>query len=237
MNTMKKILVALLCATLLMSLSLPALAEEDDQTLTISGTANITLKPDYATLELGVVSLGATVKDAQQENATLITAVIEALKQNGLTDDDIHTSNFNVNTNYSYDYEKNTQTFTGYEVSNMLSVKVSDVGMVGTVLDAAMNAGANRSYGINFGSTAENDAYDKALTRAVEDARHKAEVLAAACGVDLVKITSINATSGGMYYGVSNTFRYDAKDAAAGTTILQGDVTVSATVTLTFQVR
>ena len=108
------------------------------------------------------------------------------------------------------------------------------------MVDAAMAAGANTTYGIAFSSTQANEAYQKALRRAVEDAVQKAQVLADAAGVKLGKLKSINAEQslsalarGDL--GVSNVFTYEAKAADAGTAITSGDVTVSASVVLEYE--
>ena len=106
-------------------------------------------------------------------------------------------------------------------------------------LDAAVDAGTNTTYGIAFSSTQENEAYQKALARAVEDAMQKAQVLANAAGVQLGGLTLINATKNTTgytdTYGISNVFTFSEKAADRGTTITSGDVTVSAEVVLEYR--
>ncbi|MBR0406681.1 MAG: SIMPL domain-containing protein [Clostridia bacterium] len=236
---MMKKLMAVCLAVLLLSLSAPALAENEPRLIRVSGSAAVSLAADTATLQIGVNTKKPTVMEAQKENAALMNAVLDALHELGIEDQDIVTSQFNVSSQYDYSvssFGQETRTLY-YDVQNNVSVTVHDLTLIGQVLDAAMEAGANTSYGITFSSTKENEAYQKALTRAVEDAMQKASVLAAAAKVQLGELMSINATQnqytlGG--YGVSNTYAYEAKAMDRGTVITSGDITVSADVVLEY---
>lgn len=236
---MKKI-IAVCLAALLIALSLPALAEENPRLIRVNGNAVVALAADTATLQIGVNTRKSTVQEAQKENAALMNAVLDALHAIGIEDQDIMTSMFNVSSQYDYSVSSFGQEVRKlfYEVQNNVSVTVHDLSLIGQVLDAAMEAGANTSYGITFSSTKQNEAYQKALTRAVEDAVQKASVLAAAAKVQLGNLVSINATqnqylAGG--YGISNVYTYEAKSMDRGTVITSGDITVSADVTLEYE--
>lgn len=239
---MKKLLTVCLIAALLTALALPALAEEDERLIRVSGNATIALAADTATIQIGVNTRSESVQEAQKENAELMAAVMDAIKGLGIEDKDIVTSQFNVFSNYEYESAsfgvESRKLY--YQVQNNVTVTVHDLSTIGAVLDAAMEAGANTSYGIDFSSTQANEAYQKALTRAVEDAMMKAKVLADAAGVQLGKLVTINASQQSMSafsrgtYGASNTFVYEAKMADAGTAISSGDVSVTAEVELVY---
>ena len=236
---MKKI-VAVCLAAMLIAVALPALAEENSRLIRVSGNAVIALAADTATLQIGVNTKKPTVQEAQKENAALMNAVLDALHAIGIEDSDIVTSQFNVSSQYDYSsssFGMETRTLY-YDVQNTVSVTIHDLSIIGQVLDAAMEAGANTSYGISFSSTQQNEAYQKALTRAVEDAVRKAGILAAAANVQLGNLVSINATQNQYFaggYGVSNIFTYEAKSMDRGTAITSGDITVSAEVTLEYE--
>ena len=235
---MKK-MIAVCLACLLIVLSVPALAEENPRLIHVSGSATVALAADTATLQIGVNTKKPTVQEAQKENAALMNAVLEALHAIGIEDQDIMTSQFNVSSMFDYSVSSLGQEIRTqyYEVQNNVSVTVHDLSLIGQVLDAAMEAGANTSYGITFSSTKQNEAYQKALTRAVEDAMQKAGVLAAAAKVQLGNLVSMNATQNHAAgsYGVSNFFAYEAKAMDRGTVIASGDITVSADVTLEYE--
>ena len=240
---MKKFLAVFAAVLLMVSLALPALAE-NDRVIQVSGSGVVSLAADTATLQIGVNTRKESVKEAQKENANLMAAVMEAIKKAGIEEKDIMTSQFNVFSSYEYSTSvlgKETRT-PYYEVQNTVTVIIHDLSMVGAVLDAVMDAGANTTYGISFSSTQANEAYQKALTRAVEDAITKAKVLSAAAGVELGELICIDATknSNGYYretYGITNSYSYAEKMADAGTSITGGDLTVTADVVLEYAIR
>ena len=240
---MKKFLAVFAAVLLMVSLALPALAE-NDRVIQVSGSGVVSLVADTATLQIGVNTRKESVKEAQKENANLMAAVMEAIKKAGIEEKDIMTSQFNVFSSYEYSTSvlgKETRT-PYYEVQNTVTVIIHDLSMVGAVLDAVMEAGANTTYGISFSSTQANEAYQKALTRAVEDAMIKAKVLSAAAGVELGELIRIDATknSNGYYretYGITNSYSYAEKMADAGTSITGGDLTVTANVVLEYAIR
>ena len=240
---MKKFLAVFAAVLLMVSLALPALAE-NDRVIQVSGSGVVSLAADTASLQIGVNTRKESVKEAQKENANLMAAVMEAIKKAGIEEKDIMTSQFNVFSSYEYSTSvlgKETRT-PYYEVQNTVTVIIHDLSMVGAVLDAVMEAGANTTYGISFSSTQANEAYQKALTRAVEDAMTKAKVLSAAAGVELGELIRIDATknSNGYYretYGITNSYSYAEKMADAGTSITGGDLTVTADVVLEYAIR
>ena len=240
---MKKLIVICLIAVLMTAFAIPALAE-GDRMIHVGGNATVALAADTATVQIGVNTKSETVQEAQKENARLMAAVMEALRGLGLEDKDIVTNQFNVFSSYEYETTsmlKETRK-QYYEVQNTVTVTVHDLSLIGAVLDAAMEAGANTTYGISFSSSQANEAYQKALTRAVEDAMTKAKVLAQAAGVELGALVNINATQNTAAYsrdayGAANYYLYSAKAADEATTISGGDVTVSAEVTLEYEMK
>lgn len=237
---MKKLLLIGLALTLCLTVFAPALAEEKSVIRAV-GKANVALAADTVSLQLGVNTQKETVREAQSENARLMAAVMEAIHALGVKDEDIVTSQFNVYSMYDYSVdelgrEKRTPY---YQVENIVTVTLHDLTLIGAVLDAAMDAGANTSYGVSFTSSQANEAYLQALTRAVEDAAQKAKVMAQAAGVQLGKLLRIDdgetANSWNMETpAVSNTYSYEAKAADIGTAISSGNVIVTAEVTLEY---
>lgn len=228
---MKK-LISLLCAMLL--LALPTLALADDAHLTVTGTATITLPADRAILSIGVRTTAATATDAAAQNADGITALLAALEAAGILPEDITTAEYNIYPNY--DYIDGVSSLTGYQITNMLSVVVRDVTQIGKVLDAAINAGANETYGISFTSTRQAEAQDEALTAAIAEAQRKGALMAEAAGMQLGGIEEITENGGG--YAVYSNAKFDMAAGMVGsTTILADGVDVTATVTITFELK
>ena len=232
---MKKLLALLLC------LLLPAFALADEPilaaegaTITVTGSASVTLKADYAQVTVGVSTSAATVDEASRKNTEAIHAVIAALKEAGVLEEDIATSNYSVHAEYDYS-SLGGQKLTGYNVSNQLNVVIRDMEHIGATLDKATAAGANNIYGIQFLSTQADAAQDEATAYAVSDAMRKARLLADAAGLELGGILSLQESTGGVYVTARN---YAFKDAAvAGNSILPDDASVTASVTMVFEVK
>lgn len=230
---MKKFL-AVLMALLLVCCG----AMADEKMVRVSGNATVSLAADRVEVQIGINTKADAPSAAQQENNAITNRVMATLKALGLEDKDMATSNFSI---YSYtEYVGSVLTVekTVYNASNTLTVQVKDITRCGEVLSAAIEAGASQIYGFNFGSSQESEAYEKALVRAVEDAARKAQVLTAAAGKTLGELVEIECVDNSGYWtntsvGVTNTLktRAEAEDAI----IIRGDLTVSASVVLTYQ--
>ena len=233
---MKKLLsVILVLALLLPCIALAeTVAVADDATITVTGSASVTLKADYARISVGVSSKAATVEQAANENNAAIFAVIEALKEAGVAEEDIATSNYSVYAEYDY-ASFGGQKLTGYNVTNQLTVIIRDMEHIGATLDKATAVGANNIYNIEFLSTKADEAQDEATVYAVQDAMRRAKLLASAAGLNLGGIKSISDTVAS--YGIVTRSYASKLDAVAGNSILPDDTSVSASVTIVFELK
>lgn len=215
-------------------------AEEATQRLiSVTGDATVSVKPDMATLSLGVETNGATAQAAQRDNATKMSAVVAALKDAGIAADDIQTSNFSLYPVYESQYDKTRvdpnpkQVLTGYRCGNTVTAKVKVIARVGTVIDMAVGAGATNVNGISFDVQNPEQYKNDALTAAVKNARAKADVMAGAAGVT---ITGIKTISDG-YTSVMpmrDVLGYGVAASAVPTTIEPGMVTITGSVRIDF---
>lgn len=236
-----KALSIILAFALVVSLSLTAAAAEQTPsapaTVTANGSATVSLMADTATIQIGASTRKPSVIAAQSENDTIVNAILEALVAAGIPKEDTATSYYNVNVIQPDPYAQPQVTEVQYEVSNMLYVAIKDLTKLSAVIEAASNAGANSIYGLTFASSKNQEAYDKALTRAVEDAARKAAVLAKAVGRELGDVVSVGderVFNGA--YGYMNNMDMMAK-AGAATAIVSGDVSVSANITVTYNLK
>ena len=233
---MKKLLsIILVLAMMLPCIALAeAVAVAENATITVTGSASVTLKADYARISVGVSSKAATVEQASNENNAAIYAVIEALKEAGVAEEDIATSNYSVYAEYDY-ASFGGQKLTGYNVTNQLTVIIRDMEHIGATLDKATAAGANNIYNIEFLSTKADEAQDEATVYAVQDAMRRAKLLASAAGLNLGGIKSISDTVAS--YGIVTRSYASKLDAVAGNSILPDDTSVSASVTIVFELK
>jgi hypothetical protein len=209
--------------------------------LTVLGTDKVTLKPDVAYINVGVETILKDAKAAQQENAKTMEKIVNKLKAMGIEEKDIQTSNYQVFPQYKY--INNKSILEGYRVTNTVKVTVRDVEKVGEVLSNVHEEGANYSYGIYFGLQDQEAAYKEALKKAVDQAKGRAEVMAQQAGVKLKNMVAIYEGSAPpeLYRYQRNYVELEsaqkAADAAWTVPISEGEIEVSATVTLVYRIE
>lgn len=235
---MKKLLAICLTFALLLpcfALSESAPSVADGATITVTGSATVTLKADYARISVGVSTTDKTVEAAAQQNNAAIHTVIEALKEAGVDEKDIATSNYSVHAEYDYSSFAG-QKLTGYNVTNQLTVVIRDMDHIGATLDKATAAGANNIYNIDFLSTKADEAQDEAITYAVQDAMRRAKLLASAAGLQLGGIVSISDSTASWNLN-TRTYASKLEMDTVGNSIIPDDTAVSASVTMVFELR
>ena len=186
-----KLILQVIVFLILALFTFPALADENNNAsiINVSGQGTVKAAPDRATVSLAVITEDQTAKQAQLDNAQKVKAVMQALINSGIAEQDIKTQNYNLRPNYVY-VEKEAPKVVGYIVQNEILVTVKNTDQVGNILDIAVNSGINQVNNINF--YVENDQLLKvqALQKAVADARAKADVLATALGKKIVGVKS-----------------------------------------------
>lgn len=212
----------------------PALADDANGMITVTGEGQVAVVPDMATISLGVTVNGDTAKAALEANSAALAAVLERLTAAGIEAKDVQTSGLSLGPVYDYSSSSGgAQKVQGYNASNMVTVQVRSIEQVGPVLDASVTDGANMLNGITFGLLDPVPATDEARKKAVEDARRKAALYAGAAGVELGKIVSI--TEGGSF-GAPVMMGGAAFAKADSVPVAAGEMTVGASVTVTFAV-
>ena len=215
---MKKLLVLLTCVALLALCAGPALAEGEGTKLSVSGNGTVLVESDLAIVTVGVREASADVLVAQASVNEKIAAIKQALLDAGVQETEINTDSINIYANY--DYSDNTEVIVGYTANNSLSVRTTDIDNVGALIDAAFAAGANTLDNVQFTVQDDSEAREQALTKAVEDARRKADVLAAAAGMQVTAIESIAESGVYTYDSMRNFAQMDAaatEESGAGT--------------------
>lgn len=207
----------------------PAATVSDEQknTISLSGAGSASAKANQATLTVGVQTEAPYASEAVEENARMMTAVINAIKDLGLTEEDIKTVTYSVYPIYDKDWKQ----VTGYRVINLVQVRISNLDLIGDVIDAASDAKANRIDGISFELSDDlvEELKFEAYKEALRDAEAKAEVIAESLGLTLTGIYSVSES---VYYPYSP---YPATAEAlamerAPTPIIEGSLSISVTV-------
>lgn len=176
----------------------PALAQDSaaaNGNITMEGRGTVAVAPDMAVISASVVTTGKNAAEALSGNSAAIARVIEAIKGEGIEAKDIQTRGFGIYPRYDHSKSNDRQPdITGYEIRNGIEVKVRDLSKLGDLLSLTVESGANAVDGIRFEVSDPEAKLDEARKQAVAAARHKAEVFAAAAGVDLGTIVSITET-------------------------------------------
>ena len=233
---MKKMFAMLLCLAILALGTGAALAEGTK--LTVSGSGTVLVESDLAVVTVGVREASTDVLVAQSTVNEKIAAIKQALLDAGAKESEINTDSINIYANY--DYSDNTEVIVGYTANNTLSVRTTDIDNVGALIDAAFAAGANTLDNVQFTVQDDSEAREQALTKAVEDARRKAEVLAAAVGLQIASIESIAESGVYTYDSMRNYAMMDeatTESGGAGTLVQAALVSVDASVSMEFELQ
>ena len=203
-------------------------------TITVSGTASITVTPTIAYVNIGVATFNKDAVIAQSDNAVKMDQVYKALESLGISKDKIKTVSYNISPRY--DYGNNISTLAGYDVTNGIQVTVTDLTKVSQVLDLTVKQGINQANSISFGITDQekDEIYLQALAEAVANAKGKANALATASG--LIVSNPLQIIEGSPSYVVP-IYSYDLDSVKAGdaaTPISGGELKVEADVTLVY---
>lgn len=208
--------------------------------LNVTGSGTVYVPADQVSVSLGVNMTGADLAVLQQQANETITAVCDALLDAGLAEEEISTSYFYISPRY--DYSSEIEAITGYSINNTLNIKTENIDQIGAYIDAAFAAGANSFDSINFTVKDEAEARMRSLELAVEDARAKAEVLAAAAGMQLGDIITITHGSQQDYYtstpdnGIQYKMESASVSAAGGTTVRAAQIQVTSTVQISYNI-
>ena len=118
--------------------------------ITVQGTATISVKPDQATISLGVDTQASTATQAQSNASKAMAAVIAAVKGQGVADTDLTTAGISLSPSYGDQLPSGSPRVTGYQASQSLTITVRDLDKVGPIIDAGVAAGATSVGGISF---------------------------------------------------------------------------------------
>lgn len=216
---------------------------ETKNTITVSDTGTIYAKPDLAIASFSVVVESKTVAEAMSENTKKMNAVISFMKEQGVEDKDLKTTNFNISPRYEwYDstqyYPSGRRVLAGYDVTQTLQVKIRDLEKVGSILEGGTSAGANEVSDLQFTIDNEDTLKTQARTEAINKAKAKAEELAKELGINLVRISNFSESGVLPYF-------YSMKEAApagmgggeTAASIQTGENKIEVTVNITYEIN
>lgn len=197
--------------------------------VTVVGTGTARAVPDVAEWSFGVQAEAETASAALEDASEATRRTIDALRDEGIAQEDLRTEQISLWPRTTND----GRAVVGYTASSSVHATVRDLDKAGAVVDAAVQAGANQVYGPSLRVSDSRAQYRAAAEAAIDDARARAEALAAHAGLTLGAPVAI-VESGG---GVPGPLYDRAMEAAdASVPIEPGVNEITATLTVTFAI-
>jgi len=170
---------------LITSFSAAALASDEMHIIELSGTGELTLVPDTASITLGVNLRGDDLLALQTATDSAVSNILARLRVLGIDDKNLAATYIRISPRYRYDKAQQQSVANGYEVSRDITVTVNDLTLLSQVMSEASSAGVNIVSPPQLSSSKREETYLKALDLAVNQATQRAQVLADAANVDL----------------------------------------------------
>ena len=223
-------------------LALPAqgqsATEKEPSILTVTGRGEVRIAPDEATVQLGVARQRETAQEAQGEVNEVAQEILNAVIQLGVRAEHIQTSDLRLSPVYTTRRSGSSSEprVVAYRASNMVSVRLENLSLVGLVIDAAMQAGGNQLQGVHFALRNDLSAREQALKEAVKEASQKAKVISEALDVEIIEVIEVNEGSVSIRVPQNRFQVSQAQVEAASAPVSPGQLTVSASVTVRYRI-
>jgi uncharacterized protein YggE len=226
------VLISVIAATRPINIEIPSTVSQP-KTLQVTGQGSVSAIPAEALLLLAVQTQSISATQASGDNAAIMSSAMDALVNAGISRTAIQTVTYSLTPMYENKQDQTTPPkIVGYVARNAIQVNITEFGLVGKALDAAIGAGINEVQGVVF--TLSTSAYARierqALQLAVQDADATAKDMASNLGVTLVGPISVSPG-----YTFQPTFER-LTTAAAQTPIQPGPVQVTANVQIVYEI-
>ncbi len=183
---MRWIVLALVVLTLAVPAAMAQVPPEGRNQVVTTGQGRVDVAPDQAMVTVGAQVQRAGAAEAWAETSRVANQMLSRLQQLGVRKEQLRTSGVQLFPIYGAPKDPNSQPqITGYRGSYTVLVTLDDLTLVGRVIDASVEAGANSILGVSFGLRDASRARREALTLAVREAREKADTIAQAAGLQL----------------------------------------------------
>ncbi len=224
-----------------MSTASTALAEgETPRQIIVTGTGEVSLPPDMATVVVGVQAEAEAAADALDQASAATLAILARLDVEGVDAADIRSGAVRLQPRYSNSVLSSGQQIIGYRAVNSVTVEVLDLDRLGGLLAALVGDGANRLDRVSFGLQDPSAATDDARRLAVAEAIRRADLYAMAAGVTVGDVMTITEQGGGGYRALNAEPIVMAEMAASSPSfdvpIAPGEIDLSATITMVFAI-
>lgn len=213
---------------------------DSEHSLATTGQAELDVKPDTALVTLGINIKAADAKSAQSQANQKLGQVVDAIKAQGISDDKIRTTSFNLQPEYRWD--NSGQHADGYRVVSSVEVTSTNLDGVGTLIDSAVAAGANQVQGVTFTLKNRDQYKQQAIDKALADARAKADAAARRLGTEITSVRHVTINDDGspppvIYKTMAQDAGAPAGASGSGTPVLSGSFAFRVTVQVDFGLK
>ncbi len=211
----------------------------NSHSVTVVGEGTVSIQPDIATASIGVEVVRPTVREASVAAEAIMEEVQSALLSQNIDETDIQTMHFSIFAERFGPGGLLDENDVRYRVSNTVFITIQDLESIGDVLDAAIDAGANNIYGVDFSLADPASVESEARAKAVADAFGKAEELAELIGVGVGEVMGISEIigQGGGFFG-GNFSRMAAAEMGGGAgPISPGELNLTMQLQITYELR
>ena len=163
--------------------------------IVVSGEATVRSAPDLAVVMLSINARNRQPGPARDEANSRTSAIISSLRELGLEERNIQAASLVLNP--TYDYGRGTPKLTGYEAARPMTLRITDIDLLGRALDRLVDDGATNVQGTSMQLADPEVATQRALAQAVSVARARAESLATASGITLGTVIRVEETGAG----------------------------------------
>jgi len=203
-----------------------------NSTATVGASATVEAAPDLAVVRVAVEATADSAEAARAAVAEDAERMRAALRESGIPDANVSTEAFDIHP--QYDHRGDERELVGYRGVHAYRVETSP-DRAGGVIDTAVGNGATSVPGVSFtlSDGARQELREAALAAAVENARTDAETVAAATGTTLDEVRTVSTSNDG---GDGPGPVYETGGDAGGSTTVEPDtVSVSASVTVVYE--
>lgn len=219
-------------------------ADADPALISVNGTAEVSIEPNLIKIQIESWGKGNNAEEAQNLQAEQFKKVKTAIEKFKIAKEDFKTLNYNIYPEYFYDQKTQNNKVVAYKVSHQILITLKKIDQAGNLIDAVTNATTKSNSGttvqsMNWDSSNRADYEKQALESAVQRARTKADVLAAASNTKIRRVYRINYQSGGDFSPPPQMEMMDQKafSRTASTELAPGQIKLNTTVSMDFEIQ
>lgn len=174
-------------------------------TISVSGEGEAVAVPDTALFTFAVIREAETSGEAQREVTQQMNSLLALLKDEGIPDRNIKTTNYNIVPRYEFrepsadarfPAPRGERVLVGFEVSHWVEVRLDDIDRAGSILSLLGSRGADNVSNMRLNVDDDEAVAREARQKAINDAKKKAKSIADDLGVRLVRIVGFNESGG-----------------------------------------